>query len=390
MLTCFCCKRFYNLNERKPILLPCSDVFCQQCYNIQKDQVQNQQIQCPFDAGHLCPIDQPIMQPLFLIRNLENYRFYLIKCDEHPGEESDFYCRHQNKFLCHKCLLQDPHQHLVADPSTHFDFDQKFLNESFQQMYSAIDDQIKQNLRDKNAYVQNYVFNFSQYFSFNSYFRPTFRQINYHIQEQKAKNAKLEADTINKIPEQDIEKYLQFRRLVDLQILNNENKPAHLKSLFKIKGNTRLLYKATRDKFKAASFHEKCDNQGPTVSFILSEHGQVFGGYTSLSWSSPLNDERNIDSDAFIFSLSKNTIHQQYQHFDSAVCHKSERLMLFGQGCDIRIYDNCNNNSKSYCNLGYTYMPPYGFKKGDQQCQNYLAGSYEFKVVEIEVYQVTL
>ena len=54
----------------------------------------------------------------------------------------------------------------------------------------------------------------------------------------------------------------------------------------KKKFQTELLYRGSKDGFTAASFHQKCDNKGPNISIIKSEHGLIFGGYTSLSWES--------------------------------------------------------------------------------------------------------
>ncbi|CDW73405.1 tldc domain-containing protein [Stylonychia lemnae] len=147
------------------------------------------------------------------------------------------------------------------------------------------------------------------------------------------------------------------------------------------------IAKGTRDGFQAFDFHKHCDNQGPTISFIKSEHGQIFGGYTSLSWTSA-NGQYYKDNNAFLFNLNKNTLHKQYQNFDNAVRHQIDYQMTFGGGFDINISNNCNNNNSSYCRLGYTYMPPQGFKYDDQYAKDYLAGSYKFKVIEIEVYSV--
>ena len=47
-----------------------------------------------------------------------------------------------------------------------------------------------------------------------------------------------------------------------------------------------LIYKATRDGYKASDFHSKCDNKGSTISVIKSEYGKTFGVYTNLSWNS--------------------------------------------------------------------------------------------------------
>ena len=37
----------------------------------------------------------------------------------------------------------------------------------------------------------------------------------------------------------------------------------------KVKG-LKLIYRGSRDGFKAIDFHTKCDNQGPTISIIKS------------------------------------------------------------------------------------------------------------------------
>jgi hypothetical protein len=45
------------------------------------------------------------------------------------------------------------------------------------------------------------------------------------------------------------------------------------------------LYSSTRDGASAAAFHGKCDNQGPTLTLIKDTDGNVFGGYTAVSWT---------------------------------------------------------------------------------------------------------
>jgi hypothetical protein len=73
-----------------------------------------------------------------------------------------------------------------------------------------------------------------------------------------------------------------------------------------------LLYRATRDGFRATDFHTKCDNHGPTLSLFKSDLGKVFGGYTSTSWKTvdyPGDWER--DDQAFLFSLTHKSKHMQ-------------------------------------------------------------------------------
>ena len=39
-----------------------------------------------------------------------------------------------------------------------------------------------------------------------------------------------------------------------------------------------LLYAITRDGCDATAFHQKCDNQGPTVTVLYNQHSSIYGG----------------------------------------------------------------------------------------------------------------
>ena len=47
----------------------------------------------------------------------------------------------------------------------------------------------------------------------------------------------------------------------------------------------KLLYRASEHGYTAKSFHEYCDDKGPTLIIIKSSEGWIFGGYTTQSWS---------------------------------------------------------------------------------------------------------
>ena len=47
----------------------------------------------------------------------------------------------------------------------------------------------------------------------------------------------------------------------------------------------KLCYRATEHSCSAASFHERCDNKGPTVTLVRVNQN-VFGGYVDKSWAS--------------------------------------------------------------------------------------------------------
>ena len=76
---------------------------------------------------------------------------------------------------------------------------------------------------------------------------------------------------------------------VDSLILKEEEKrDEYLEKLYEWSGykNMELLYRGTRDGSGVNIFHNKCDNQGPTICLCKNEKGNIFGGYASISWTS--------------------------------------------------------------------------------------------------------
>ena len=68
-------------------------------------------------------------------------------------------------------------------------------------------------------------------------------------------------------------------------ILTNEEHRTKLIGWLPQYNKWHLLFRASRDSFKALAFHAKCDNKGPTVT-ILKSGNNVFGGFTRNSWKS--------------------------------------------------------------------------------------------------------
>eukprot|EP00347_Sterkiella_histriomuscorum_P002549 403367724 len=185
------------------------------------------------------------------------------------------------------------------------------------------------------------------------------------------------------------EMYLQFINLVNLE-LDKVNQSLLLTAGIENyqNKNFKLLYQGSQDGFTCAQFHQKCDNQGGVVIFILSEFGQTFGGYSSISWNNSVNNWM-ADAQAFVFQLTKRSIHKQYQKQQNALYHDNNRLFQFGYCGDIYILNECDKNANSGCALGGTYQPPLGYQWKSNEANNYLAGQLNFKVIEVEVYQFT-
>ena len=63
-----------------------------------------------------------------------------------------------------------------------------------------------------------------------------------------------------------------------------------------------LLYKASIHGYAAATFHAKCDRQGPTVVVAYNQAGFVYGAYTSKDYA---QSGKVVDDDsAFLFSFN--------------------------------------------------------------------------------------
>ena len=116
--------------------------------------------------------------------------------------------------------------------------------------------------------------------------------------------------------------HIRFIKQVDEVVL-------HENPLIFGEGSTKkfeLMFKASVHGYNGLEMHKRCDKLGkPTICFILSEHGKVFGGYVSIDWDqSHLERDANFnrgglsgcrnDWNAFIFSLTHNTKHLQFQH----------------------------------------------------------------------------
>ncbi|XP_045166459.2 interferon-induced protein 44-like [Mercenaria mercenaria] len=154
-----------------------------------------------------------------------------------------------------------------------------------------------------------------------------------------------------------------------------------------------LLYAITRDGCSPTIFHQKCDNQGPTVTVLYNQHESVYGAFTSVSWQS-LGGIYARNDKAFLYQLKyngnekKNMFHtiNSYQ----AVLHNKDFGPMFGNWpCDLYTFGGSQieksgtvfplNGSmsgfgKTFTNKGVTV---------DQINNNTM------NVTELEVYQVT-
>ncbi len=149
-----------------------------------------------------------------------------------------------------------------------------------------------------------------------------------------------------------------------------------------------LLWRGSRDGFDAETFHRLCDGKANTVTVIKNTNGFIFGGFTSIPWSSSGNNE--ADSTAFLFSLtnpSNTPLKLKVKLSQYSVYHLSSYGPIFGWGHDLHVSNLPHTNRDSYMNLD-----SYEFRNGlsDIEGGKFIVGGSDenFQTDEIEVFQV--
>lgn len=150
-----------------------------------------------------------------------------------------------------------------------------------------------------------------------------------------------------------------------------------------------LLYKCPSTGFDSKEFHNKCDNQGPTVTLIQYNKQFLFGGFTRAPWSTT-NDKVVHDEMAFLFTLIHPSNIEPVQFrmnpctVEIAVYHHSDYGPAFGMlGKDLCIRDV--RSGEPTVNIGFPKC------YCDTARKKYLtfASSDSFSTTDIEVYLLT-
>lgn len=143
-----------------------------------------------------------------------------------------------------------------------------------------------------------------------------------------------------------------------------------------------LLFRASRDGFKADKFHSMCDRKGPTLTIVRTTTGYIFGGFAMKSWESPQKDRWEADKNSFLFSWDWREIYRQFQNEDKALEFDKNYGPIFGAGRDLIIYEESNKNSESRMNINSTYS-------SEGRERDAISGSDYFTISDYEVLLVS-
>ena len=121
-------------------------------------------------------------------------------------------------------------------------------------------------------------------------------------------------------------------------------------------GAFRLLFRASRDGHTPQAFHQRCDNQGPTVVVSKSQGGHLFGGFTEVAWDS--SGQWKHSGQSFLFRLSgpggiQPSKHPIYQNHQNGVRCRPNEFPQFGS--DMTFSQNGGQTKASFNDFGNTY-----------------------------------
>jgi hypothetical protein len=159
-----------------------------------------------------------------------------------------------------------------------------------------------------------------------------------------------------------------------------------------------ILWRGSRDGFKAKEFHRRCDGRPNTLTVILDTEGNIFGGFTPVEWESRVWDGKYREESncwkaddsrkGFVFTLKNphsipaRRLALKAEKKQRAICCNSRCGPVFGR--DVAVSDNCNANTDSRTCLGITYTNDTG-----RDGSVVFTGSENFQVKEIEVFEIT-
>ena len=133
----------------------------------------------------------------------------------------------------------------------------------------------------------------------------------------------------------------------------------------------------SRDGIETDTFHNLCDNKGPTIILTKLKDGNILGTYTPLDWDS--KSEWISDLNMFVFSLTQNL-----------KCMKNNQNN-YGIYCS----DNCGPYSNflqfdRWNKMNKPYIDPFNF--GFNDCQKLYPGKQDdyYDAEEVEIYKIII
>ena len=383
--SCPNCKKAYD-ESKMPLELPCGHSYCETCLNTCYSE--NKRLICfsekkTFDFElTTSQLHMPYYYCKMMIGQKQEKMNLFYMCSKHMKEKEPikFYCNWHKELLCSLCVWD----HADHKDSTQISLEENLL-EDIQKVESKIKEMSKvleslkgklEDIRSKKIFQSQEIkdfFNEAEKFLINPFCS--------NICDEN-KGVPLVIHQIKPLE-------MILNPFDESLILPQAPNREYIFTMFEAKkiNSCKLIFRASRDGFRFEKFHQLCDEKGPTVTLVKSQKGFFFGGFNTISWSSRVGKYKPAEGN-FLFSLTQKSKHEIYQNSQYAVYLTKDYGPRFGGGADLHISTNCNQNESSYSNLGHTYKSPYQYDT--DKSKNYLAGSYNFRVEDYEVFSITV
>ena len=153
-----------------------------------------------------------------------------------------------------------------------------------------------------------------------------------------------------------------------------------------------LLYRGTRDGGDGSHFHEKCDNQGPTILLCMNDKGNIFGGYASISWTKVGGSKSSPGNFIFTFTNIHNTEPTKFNLKDNNCKNAAYDHKDFGPiigNNDFYFYQTFLNVYSGCCESEF----PSAFIDSLGKGKSIFTGDFNnnnerFRLIEIEVFKL--
>ena len=381
---------------------------------------------------HLCPICEKKHDPKHKSHYL--YDFKNNYCNEHK-EKYQSYCQKCEKNLCGLCNANHDNTHgsiilkdilndinledylkelkkNIHNLKDYFDNLKKIIEEILKgfEIYLYLYEILINNYSDDHISYQNVM----NIISFNNFNKEIINDINEIIKQKEfdkyLKNLyqKMAQENYNNIDDKNIidKSNQQNQEMINLQTKDNElndlNKyclnnldsliitnfaqSLSLKNWINPNSNVKvnLLYRLSRDGPEISTFHNLCDNKGPTLTLFHIENGDKVGFYINESFES--TSSWKYDNNCFIFNLNQNKKFMKIKRlyifdYPSICCLSNCGPSVNGLGCN-------ENISLDYIFHSYENIDKC-FENGSEILPS-TSGEKKYKVKETEIFQVII
>ena len=142
-----------------------------------------------------------------------------------------------------------------------------------------------------------------------------------------------------------------------------------------------LIFDTKKHGNKAYTFHEYCDNKGPTLVVVYLSNGNIIGGFTTQSWDG--DGIWKEDKEAFLFSVELGRVFPIDKDFEEGIYCRGDIGPAFGSGHDLIIYGYCTSKKNSHVRKG-------NYGSADTSLWEFFlnGGEGNLDIISYEVYEI--